>query len=76
MNQVNADVRQRVNPGTVFDLICTQQSSHHTDPQNISVSKLPAVRMNSNAGALALTSGLASGLTIIFLALMFDEGTL
>ncbi|WP_110040857.1 hypothetical protein [Nocardia neocaledoniensis] len=74
--QVNADVRERVNPGTVFDLLCNASSSHHTDPQNIAPSKLPPVRMNSTAGAAALAVGAATGLTIIFLALMFDEGTL
>ncbi|WP_328712369.1 hypothetical protein [Nocardia salmonicida] len=74
--QVNAEVRQRVNPGTVFDMLCDASSSHHTDPQNISPSKLPPIRMNSSAGAAIFGMGLAAGLTIIFLALMFDDGTL
>lgn len=74
--QVNAEVRQRVNPGTVFDMLCDASSSHHTDPQNIGPTRLPPVRMNSTAGAAIFGMGLAAGLTIIFLALMFDEGTL
>ncbi|GGK66753.1 hypothetical protein [Nocardia camponoti] len=70
---VASDVRVRVNPGQVFDILCDSESRHHTDPQNISLGNLPPIRINSNAGAGFFGLGLAAGVTIITLALLFRE---
>lgn len=74
--QVQSDVRQWVNPATVFDMLCRESGAHHTDPQKIISTPTVPISMNSSAGAAVFAMGSAAGLTVILLALMFDKGPL
>ncbi|MEV0686635.1 hypothetical protein AB0I35_22460 [Nocardia sp. NPDC050378] len=74
--RVQNEVRHWVNPATVFDMLCHGAGSHHTDPQKIITAPSAPISMNSSAGAAVFALGSAAGLTVIILALMFDEGQL
>lgn len=68
MSQVRRDLDERLSPALVYDLICSTQGAHHSDPQEIVAIGDRRVVMNSGAGNLGLAVAGLSGLTILVLA--------
>jgi hypothetical protein len=66
---VNAKLGERVNPGLAFDLLCSSNGTHHSDPQKVVTIAKQTVVMNSWAGALLLSTGLAAAVTIAALTI-------
>lgn len=62
--QLQRSIRDRVNPGKVYDYICSRDGMHHTDPQVIMSAGARPVLMNSRAGAWFLATSGTAGLTI------------
>ncbi|MGW5388440.1 hypothetical protein [Nocardia sp. NPDC003963] len=73
MTAVRRMVNERVNPATVFDMICREQGVHPRDAQEVVGYRGSVVLMNSYAGAMTLAAALPAGLTIALLAILFAD---
>ncbi|NUP25293.1 MAG: hypothetical protein HOQ36_17550 [Nocardia sp.] len=73
MTAVRRMVNERVNPATVFDMICREQGVHPRDAQEVVGYRGSVVLMNSYAGAMTLAAALPAGLTIALLAVLFAD---
>ncbi|WP_459545235.1 hypothetical protein [Nocardia sp. X0981] len=73
MSAVRRMVNERVNPATVFDMICREQGVHPRDAQEVVGFQGRTVLMNSYAGAVTLAAAAPAGVTIALLAVVFAE---
>jgi hypothetical protein len=71
MAQVRQAINHRLNPGLMYDVVCSAQGDHHSDPQEIVRVGHHRVTMNSGAGNIGLVSCGLGGLTILVLAVVF-----
>jgi hypothetical protein len=61
---VYSKLRDQVNPGLAFDMLCQSTGTHHSDPQNIITVTRRTVVMNSWGGALMLVVAMLGAITI------------
>jgi hypothetical protein len=73
MTAVRRVVNERVNPATVFDMICREQGVHPRDAQEVMGYQGNVVLMNNYAGAMTLAAALPAGVTIAMLAVLFAD---
>lgn len=73
MDAVRRMVDDRVNPATVFDMICREQGVHPRDAQEVVGFQGRSVLMNNDAGAMTLAAAVPAGLTIALLAIVFAD---
>jgi hypothetical protein len=70
---VDTKLREKVNPGLAFELLCSADGAHHSDPQKVVTIGKRTVMMNSWAGALILLIGALAGLTVAAFAIGFQD---
>jgi hypothetical protein len=73
MTRVRQAINHRLNPGLMYDVVCSSRGDHHSDPQDIVHLGNHRVTMNSGAGNLGLASCGLGGLTILALAIVFTD---
>ncbi len=70
MAVVRDQVATRVNPGTLFDLVCRAEGAHHTDPQLVLSVRNRNYYLNSTAaltvGLLLLLAGISISVTAVW----------